>query len=123
MGGVDRADRLLVVCPYRYRTRKWTQQFMSHMIDLAVTNAWIQFKIDQGQRMVPKNKIPQLRSYKMTLEETIIENNLQVMDSQFDNSDSDHNVPVKKKERKTYSPTTFKKKTSEKCETYARVRW
>lgn len=47
MGRVDLADRLLVFCKKnRYRTRKWTQRFISQMIDLSTSNAWLLFKQD-----------------------------------------------------------------------------
>lgn len=73
MGGVDLADRLLAVCPYRYRTRKWTQRFLSSLIDLAVANSWLQYKKDQLKSLVPLKKIQQLRGFKMEIGETFIE--------------------------------------------------
>lgn len=39
--GVDSADRMFAVCPSRARTKKWTMRFISHMLDLAASNAWI----------------------------------------------------------------------------------
>lgn len=81
MGGVDLADRMLAVCPNRYRTRKWTQRFFSHMIDLAVTNSWLQYKNDQVKLGVPSTKILQLRAFKMELGEMLIESHV------FTNSD------------------------------------
>lgn len=71
MGGVDLADRLLAVCPNRYRTRKWTQRFIAHMIDLSITNSWILLKSDQ--RRNGSRKIPQLRQFKLQLGEYLIE--------------------------------------------------
>ncbi|CAG5056284.1 unnamed protein product [Parnassius apollo] len=56
MGGVDLADRLLALCPYRYRTRKWTQRFFASMVDLAISNSWIQYKKDQLKALVPLKK-------------------------------------------------------------------
>lgn len=39
MGDVDLADRLLAVCPHRYRSKKWTSRFIAHMMDLVVSNS------------------------------------------------------------------------------------
>ncbi|KAK9692915.1 Transposase IS4 [Popillia japonica] len=75
MGGVDLADRMLFVCPARARTRKWTIKFICHMIGLAVSNAWLLHKKTQIEKGTPKNKIQQLRSFKLELGEHIIETN------------------------------------------------
>ncbi|CAG4980530.1 unnamed protein product [Parnassius apollo] len=89
MGGVDLADRLLAVCPYRYRTRKWTQRFFASMVDLAISNSWIQYKQDQLKALVPLKKIQQLRAFKMELGEYFIEaycdTNTEATDSEEDN--------------------------------------
>ncbi|CAG4929637.1 unnamed protein product [Colias eurytheme] len=73
MGGVDLADRMLSVCPNRYRTKKWTQRLFSHMTDLAVTNSWLQYKKRELIKGVPVKKIQQLRSFKMELGEYLVE--------------------------------------------------
>lgn len=44
MGGMDMADRMLSIYPSRSRNKKWTVRFISHMLDLAVCNAWFLFK-------------------------------------------------------------------------------
>lgn len=75
MGGVDMADRLLAVCPARTRTRKWTVRFVSHMIDLSITNSWIQFRNNELKNNVPRKRVQQLRFYKMEFGEKLIECN------------------------------------------------
>lgn len=79
MGGVDLADRLLAVCPNRYRTKKWTQRFISHMLDMAVCNSWLQFKKDQIKLNTPRRKTDQLRTYKIELGEALIGGKIQSM--------------------------------------------
>lgn len=73
MGGVDLADRLLSVCPNRYRTQKWTQRVFSHMVDLALSNSWLLYKKHKRAERVPANKINQLRDFKLELGENLIE--------------------------------------------------
>lgn len=105
MGGVDLADRLLSVCPSRYRTKKWTQRFLSHMLDLAVTNAWLQFKKRELKREIPLKKIQQLRGFKMELGEYLIDMYTipEAEDETSVDSDPENLIPLKRKRGK---PTT-----------------
>ncbi|KAK9688619.1 hypothetical protein QE152_g35177 [Popillia japonica] len=75
MGGVDLADRMLVVCPARSRTRKWTIRFIFHMIDLSVSNAWILYRKRQFSQNIPHYKVKNLRKYKLNLGIKLIEDN------------------------------------------------
>lgn len=73
MGGVDLTDRLLAVCPTRMRTKKWTVRFISHLIDLSVVNAWIKYKSDQKMQGTRTRKILQLREFKQSISEEILD--------------------------------------------------
>ncbi|KAJ2940718.1 hypothetical protein O0L34_g14666 [Tuta absoluta] len=72
MGGVDLADRMLSVCPYRYRTRKWTQRIIAHFLDLAVTNSWILYRQDELNKGKRLKSIQQLRPFKLEIAKTLI---------------------------------------------------
>lgn len=50
--GFNVADRLLAVCPHKYRTNKWTRRFISNIFDLATTIAWLHFKNDELEKDV-----------------------------------------------------------------------
>ncbi|CAH2098354.1 unnamed protein product [Euphydryas editha] len=76
MGGVDLTDRLLAVCPSRMRTKKWTVRFISHFIDLSIVNAWINYKADQKMQGVRSHKILQLRAFKQSISEKILDDYL-----------------------------------------------
>lgn len=93
MGGVDLADRMLAVCPYRYRTKKWTQRFISHMVDMAVSNSWILYKKDKIKQHVPMKKVLQLRGFKNELGEYLIENHSRREDNIPDCSDAEEGQP------------------------------
>lgn len=46
MGGVDKMDFLLSLYRISIKARKWTVRFFDHMIDVAVCNAWLEYKRD-----------------------------------------------------------------------------
>lgn len=110
MGGVDLADRMLAVCPYRYRTKKWTQRFVSHMIDMAVSNSWIQYKKDQIRKNVPVKNILKLRGFKNELRELLIEIYSRREATQDNTSDSEQNQPVQRKRGKPTDPLPSKRR-------------
>lgn len=97
MGGVDLADCLLAVCPYRYRTRKWTQRFFSSMVDLAINNSWLQYKRDMLKAQVPVKKIQQLRAYKMELGENFISAYTHTDSNLSSFSEQDNDIPPSRK--------------------------
>ncbi|CAG4958182.1 unnamed protein product [Colias eurytheme] len=86
MGGVDLTDRLIAVCPSRARTRKWTVRFISHCLDLSITNSWIKFKQEQIEKGIRRHKIVQLREFKRLIAERLIEENLYREDDLLDDS-------------------------------------
>lgn len=114
MGGVDLADRLLAVCPNRYKTNKWTQRLFSHMIDLCVSNAWLEYKISEIKKGTPKRKILMLREFKLQLGEDMIDevniNNRPVEEFSDDNELENQPrkrgkpsvVPLPSKKRRTF---------------------
>lgn len=94
MGGVDMADRLLAVCPARSRTKKWPVRFISHMVDLSITNSWLFYKKKELANGISAKKIQQLRSYKLQYGEKLIEENLLVQHQEI--VEDDDEPPVKR---------------------------
>lgn len=95
MGGVDLADRQLAVCPSRSRTKKLTIRFYSHMLDLAINNSWIQYKVEEQKKGTIAKYILQLRFFKMSLAETLIEENTAPFE--MSESDEENNIEETRK--------------------------
>lgn len=97
MGGVDLMDRLLAVCPSRNRTKKWTIRCISHMVDVAIVNSYLQFKQKEKKKGV--RKVKKLRDFKLELGMNLIVENDVKTDSSSD--DSIEELRPKHKKRKT----------------------
>lgn len=111
MGGVDLTDRLLAVCPERSRTKKWTIRFIFHMMDLAVSNAWLLHRDHQRSKGIVPHKIVQLREYKLNLGEKLItDNSLQTFPTeQIDTRVEGDLAPAHKKRRVDIKPVPVPK--------------
>ena len=44
MGGVDLLDQLISYYRISIKTRKWTLKMIAHALDLAVCNAWLEYR-------------------------------------------------------------------------------
>lgn len=129
MGGIDLANRLNSVCPMRARTKKWTIRVVMHFMDLAVSNAWLQYRAQQRKNKVQKKDILQLRSFKLLLGEKLITNGSNT--PQNSDTDEDPTFPSPSKKRKSdiiplppiserkknasHMPEILKLKTFKKC--------
>lgn len=75
MGGVDLADRYVAYYRIKIKTRKWTIRFFTHFLDLAVSNAWIEYRRDAQELDIPKKEILPLLQFKQDIAETLIKAN------------------------------------------------
>ena len=88
MGGVDLCDRLISYYRMDARTKKWTIRTIMHFIDLAVTNAWVQYRCDEEKKTTPRRDILQLIDFRMNIAETYL---AAVDEDSDDDADSDRN--------------------------------
>lgn len=54
MGGVDKADFLISLDRTTIRSRKWTLRMKFHFMNLAVVNAWLEYRRDADKRNFPQ---------------------------------------------------------------------
>ena len=107
MGGVDMAGSMLSYCASRARTKKWTIRVILHMFDMAVTNAWLQYRADKLQKGVPLKKVKQLRLFKLDYGKNLIESGKTAAESSDDSEESDTEpgpsgfIPQPSKRRRT----------------------
>lgn len=54
MGGVDKVDFLISLYRTTIRSRKWTLRMTFHFMNLAVVNAWLEYRRDADKENLPK---------------------------------------------------------------------
>ncbi|XP_049882268.1 piggyBac transposable element-derived protein 3-like [Pectinophora gossypiella] len=104
MGGVDLTDRMLSVCPSRNRTKKWTIRVISHLFDLAVVNAWLQYRAVQIEKGAIKRNIIQMRQYKLDLGTKLIGDNEEQSDGESGGEEYEELEPKHKKRKILIKP-------------------
>ncbi|KAJ3640471.1 hypothetical protein Zmor_003765 [Zophobas morio] len=72
MGGVDKVDFLLSIYRSYRRSRKWTVRMISHAVDLALVNSWLEYRQHAAQLGLPKKKILDLWSFRQSVAEHLI---------------------------------------------------
>lgn len=80
IGGVVRSGKLIHSCRTSIISRKWTLQLMTHAFDLAASNAWLQYKKEAGELLVPKRKILNLVQFRLEVAKQMLQNNVNVSD-------------------------------------------
>ena len=74
MGWVDLLDRMLSFYRTSARMKKWTVRVMLHMLDVAATNCWIEYKMEMEKCGLGDRKSTlQMMEFKLRLAEQLIQ--------------------------------------------------
>ena len=60
-------DRMIACYRMSARTRKWTVRTLMHFIDLALANAWFQYRQDAASNGTPKKDIMQFLDFRVSV--------------------------------------------------------
>lgn len=72
MGGVDKHDFLLSLYRSYVRSKKWTVRMISHAIDLALVNSWLEYRQQASELGMQQKYILDLLAFRQCVAETLI---------------------------------------------------
>jgi hypothetical protein len=72
MGGVDLQDMLIGLYRIHIRSKKWTLRLIFHAIDVALTNAWIEYKHDAAELKVLKKNTLDLLHFRLEVAQSLV---------------------------------------------------
>lgn len=72
MGGVDKCDHLLSLYRIFIKSRKWTLRLITHGIDMAVINSWVEYKKEAKNLGLHEKTIIDLIHFRQYLAEALI---------------------------------------------------
>lgn len=72
MGGVDKADFLLSLYRSHIRSRKWTLRMISHAFDMALLNAWLEYRRKADSLGIAKKNVLDLLGFRQHVAEKLI---------------------------------------------------
>ena len=75
MGGVDKADQLLSYYGFNHRAIKWWKRTLFHLLDLAIVNSYILYKLSSDPSRQPSHQQFRIQLAKELLNRTGIEIN------------------------------------------------
>jgi hypothetical protein len=72
MGGVDKLDFLITLYRTFIRSKKWILRMFAHGIDLASTNAWLEYRQQAEDLNTPKKEIKDLFTFRYQVASCLI---------------------------------------------------
>lgn len=72
MGGVDLMNQMISYYRISIRSKKWTLRFITHFIDFAIVQSWIEYKKDCEKSKIPKRKVMDLLEFRMNLADQLV---------------------------------------------------
>lgn len=89
---------------------------MDNLVDLAVVNAWLQYRTVQAEKGIPRKNFVKLREYKLNLGTKLLTDN-EESDDGGEHEEYDELEP-KHKKRNSYKANIFQGKSYKSCCTF-----
>lgn len=72
MGGVDKFDQLISYYRVFIKSKKWTLRMISHAIDMAIVNSWLEYIVDATRNGLPKRERLDLLHFRKSISSDLI---------------------------------------------------
>ena len=72
MRGVDKLDMLISLYRIYIKSRKWTLRMITHALDIAVANSWLEYRRDAERLDVAKKDILDLLHFRLQVTDCLI---------------------------------------------------
>ncbi|CAH2016792.1 unnamed protein product [Acanthoscelides obtectus] len=111
MGGIDLCDRFISYYRICMRTKKSPVRVFWHFIDLAITNAWIEYKQDCLARGDRKNTVMDLLEFKLYIGRSLAlgGQRQKTLHDRGNNDSAEENIPAKRKKSTSLPPKDVRK--------------
>lgn len=96
MGGVDKMDCLIALYRTMLKSRKWTLRVIFHFVDMATTNAWLEYLRVAKVALVPKKKLLGLLQFRLHIVEALLKDTVPTSKIGRPQSTSPHHPNEKK---------------------------
>lgn len=108
MGGVDLCNQQMEAYRTWIKTKKWTLKVAVHFIDLAIVNAWMEYKNDAIKMNIPRKNIKDLLEFKISVAKEWLSTPTKKRINEETNSDSNEEPPVKVQNYRSPIPSEMK---------------
>ncbi|KAL4154140.1 hypothetical protein QTP88_001973 [Uroleucon formosanum] len=109
MGGVDLCNQQMEAYRTWIKTKKWTLKVAVHFIDLAIVNAWMEYKNDAIKMNIPRKNIKDLLEFKISVAKEWLSTPTKKRINEETNSDSNEEPPVKVQNYRSPIPSEMKR--------------
>lgn len=72
MGGVDKFNQLLSYYRIFTKSKKWTLRMITHAIDMAIVNSWLEYKQAASKHTLPKKEMYDLLHFRMEISNHLV---------------------------------------------------
>lgn len=94
MGGVDMADRMISYYQMKARVSKWTTRCFFHLMDMALSNSWLQYTRDMRDQQKRPREVLKFLHFRVSVADALVNEALRIASDS--DSDSGSQLPTKR---------------------------
>jgi len=92
--GSQKSDQMISLYRTFIKSKKWTLRLIFHAFDLVANNAWLQYKKEAEELLIPKKNILNFLNFRLQLSEEMMNTTSQTPPKKNNNVDAQPNLPT-----------------------------